>query len=175
MCLFEFSKFGLILKDLRYLKIVTTLKLRILKAEKYFTSEQKEMMVRAIEDAEKDCSGEVRIHIENHSKGDVLDRAADVFAKLEMHKTALRNGVLIYVAIEDHTFAIIGDAGINSKVPANFWDEIKDEMAKRFREGKIAEGVSEAVRRAGLELKKFFPYQKDDVNELPDDISFKNN
>ncbi|WP_303180550.1 TPM domain-containing protein [uncultured Butyricimonas sp.] len=142
--------------------------------EKAFTKEQKEAMVAAIQKAEKDTSGEIRVHIENRSKIEVLDRAADVFAELKMHKTALRNGVLIYVALLDHKLAILGDAGINSKVPAGFWDSIKTNMVEKFKQGAITEGICEAVITAGEQLKAYFPYQEDDVNELPDDISFSN-
>lgn len=140
---------------------------------KYFTSEQKDAMVAAIQQAEKDTSGEIRIHFENHMRKAVLDRAAQVFAELKMHKTAQRNGVLVYVALEDHKLAILGDAGINAKVPADFWDEIKNRMVEKFKAGQVCEGVCEAVIAAGQQLKAFFPYQTDDVNELPDDISFK--
>lgn len=140
---------------------------------KYFTFEQKDAMVAAIQQAEKDTSGEIRIHFENHTRKAVLDRAAQVFAELKMHKTAQRNGVLVYVALEDHKLAILGDAGINAKVPADFWDEIKNRMVEKFKAGQVCEGVCEAVIAAGQQLKAFFPYQTDDVNELPDDISFK--
>ena len=142
--------------------------------EKSFTKEQKEAMVAAIQQAEKDTSGEIRVHIENRSKIKVLDRAADVFAELKMHKTALRNGVLIYVALLDHQLAILGDAGINTKVPSNFWDSIKNNMVEKFKQGLITEGICEAVIAAGEQLKTYFPHQADDVNELPDDISFSN-
>lgn len=142
--------------------------------EKSFSKEQKEAMIAAIQQAEKDTSGEIRVHIENRSKIKVLDRAADVFAELKMHKTALRNGVLIYVALLDHQLAILGDAGINSKVPAGFWDSITTKMVEKFKQGLIAEGICEAVLAAGEQLKAYFPYQDDDVNELPDDISFSN-
>ena len=116
--------------------------------EKAFTQQQKDAMVTAIKLAEKDTSGEIRVHIENHSKIDVLDRAADVFAHLNMHKTVQRNGVLIYVALLDHKSAILGDAGINAKVPADFWDSIMKNMiadgATSFLEigpGKVLQGL----------------------------------
>lgn len=140
---------------------------------KYFTSEQKAAMIAAIQQAEKDTSGEIRIHFENHTSQEVLDRAAQVFARLKMHKTALRNGVLIYVALNDRKLAILGDAGIHAKVPENFWDEIKNRLVARFKTGQICEGVCEAVVAAGQQLKTFFPYQANDINELSDEISFK--
>src|SRR6056297_1715284 len=139
---------------------------------KYFSEGDKLQIKNAIRAAELNTSGEVRVHIEKHCKEDVLDRAAYIFEKLEMHKTKLRNGVLFYLAIEDHQFAILGDAGINQKVPENFWKEIKDEMAVQFKEGKFSDGLSEGILEAGKELKMHFPYQKDDVNELSDEISF---
>lgn len=140
---------------------------------KYFTQEQKDAMVSAIQQAEKDTSGEIRIHFENHTKREILDRAAQVFAELKMHKTALRNGVLIYIVLEDKKLAILGDAGLNAKVPANFWDGIKNRMVEKFKAGQVCEGICEAVREAGVQLKTYFPCQEDDVNELPDDLSFK--
>lgn len=140
--------------------------------EKAFTQQQKDAMVAAIKQAEKDTSGEIRVHIENRSKIDVLDRAADVFAHLNMHKTAQRNGVLIYVALLDHKSAILGDAGLMPKYPRTSGSIMKNMVAK-FKEGKITEGICEAVITAGEQLKVYFPYQTDDVNELPDEISFQ--
>ena len=138
----------------------------------FLSEEDKKRIVDAIKEAELNTSGEIRVHIESRCKGNVLDRAAYIFKKLKMHKTAQRNGVLFYLAYKDRKFAIIGDAGINSKVPENFWDEIKDRMAAKFKEGKFAEGLSEGIIESGNQLKKHFPYQTDDVNELSDEISF---
>jgi uncharacterized membrane protein len=137
-----------------------------------FKLAEKIRIVSAIKQAEKNTSGEVRVHIENHSKTDVLDRAADVFAMLKMHKTQLRNGVLFYLALKDKNFAVLGDAGINAVVPDNFWESIKEAMQEHFKNGDFAEGLSIGITMAGEKLKEHFPYQKDDVNELPDDISF---
>ena len=122
-----------------------------MKPSDFFTPAQKTAMVAAIRQAEKDTSGEIRIHFENHCRKNVLDRAAQVFADLKMHKTALRNGVLIYVALEDKQLAILGDAGINAKVPDHFWDDIKNNMIEKFKSGQICEGVCEAVLTAGQE------------------------
>jgi uncharacterized membrane protein len=139
---------------------------------KYFSEADKLQIKNAIRAAELNTSGEVRVHIEKHCKEDVLDRAAYIFEKLEMHKTELRNGVLFYLAIEDRKFAILGDAGINQKVPENFWEEIKMKMQQQFQEGNFTKGLSEGIRDAGNQLKVHFPYQQDDVNELSDEISF---
>ena len=98
-----------------------------MKPSDFFTPAQKTAMVAAIRQAEKDTSGEIRIHFENHCRKNVLDRAAQVFADLKMHKTALRNGVLIYVALEDKQLAILGDAGINAKVPDHFLYEYRQQ------------------------------------------------
>lgn len=136
------------------------------------SNEEKKRIVDAIKQAELNTSGEVRVHIESHCKKDVLDRAADVFAVLKMHKTQLRNGVLFYLAIKDKQFAVLGDAGINSVVPENFWEEVKDEMLLHFKQGNFAVGLVNGITMAGEKLKQHFPYQKDDINELPDEISF---
>ncbi len=138
---------------------------------KFFTEEEKERIVQAIKDAEKETSGEIRLHIESKCKGDPLQRAMKVFAKLKMHKTALRNGVIIYLAIDDRKFAIYGDKGINEKVPENFWEDVKEVMGQHFKENKHVEGLVKGIAMIGEKLKEFFPYQADDINELPDDIS----
>jgi uncharacterized membrane protein len=144
----------------------------IMKASSFFTKEQQAQILSAVKEAEEATSGEVRVHIETTCKGDVLDRAAWIFGKLGMQKTKERNGVLFYLAVEDKKFAIIGDGGINAKVPANFWDDVKEILQKNFREGKFTEGLCEGILLAGKHLKTHFPHQKDDVNELSDEISF---
>jgi uncharacterized membrane protein len=144
----------------------------MVKAEDFFTKEEKEKIVEAIKSAEKNTSGEIRVHLENNLKGDVLDRAAFLFQKLRMHTTEKRNGVLFYLAVADRKFAIIGDAGINAVTPENFWDEIKANMLSLFKEEKFTEGIIKGINMAGDALKKYFPYKSEDVNELSDEISF---
>lgn len=139
---------------------------------KYFSEKDKLQIKNAIRAAEFNTSGEIRVHIEKHCMEEVLDRAAFLFEKLEMHKTELRNGVLFYLAIDDRRFAILGDAGINQKVPANFWEEIKEDMALHFTKGDFTQGLTNGIHRAGEILKHHFPWQKDDENELTDEISF---
>ncbi len=144
--------------------------------QSYFTEEDKLKIKNAIRVAETNTSGEIRLHVEKYCKDDVLDQAAYVFEKLEMHKTKLRNGVLFYLAVEDRKFAVLGDTGINQKVPEDFWEEISNNVIKRLKNGEIADGISEGIVKAGEQLKEHFPYQSDDINELSDEISFgKNN
>lgn len=127
----------------------------------------------AIKEAETNTSGEIRVHIESNCEGNVLDRATEVFADLQMHKTELRNGVLFYVALEDHEFAVLGDAGINAIVPDNFWEEITAEVIKHFKQKQYAEGLTKGILMAGEQLKAHFPYDRHgDTNELDDEISF---
>lgn len=143
-----------------------------MKASAFFTQEQQDAIVRAIGEAELATSGEIRVHIETSCKADALDKAAWLFRKLGMHRTADRNGVLIYLAVKDRKFAIIGDTGINSVVPLGFWDEIRDHMTRRFRENLFTEGLVEGILMAGTQLKDHFPHAKDDINEITDSISF---
>ena len=143
-------------------------------AEKLFSSEEKEPIRNAIVAAEKRTSGEIRVHIEKTvGKDDLMDHAANVFAALKMHKTAQRNGVLFYLAVEDHQFAILGDAGINAVVPDNFWDEVRDLMQGYFREKKFTNGLIKGIELTGQQLKAHFPFSSDDKNELSDEVSFK--
>lgn len=143
-----------------------------MKPQEFFTPAQQQAILSAIAEAESLTSGEIRLHLETHCQEHVLDRAAEVFAELEMHKTELRNGVLFYLALEDHKFAVLGDAGINAVVPANFWDEVKVSMQARFRNGKFVEGLVEGIKLAGRHLATRFPVQANDQNELTDHISF---
>lgn len=144
--------------------------------QSYFTEEDRLKIKNAIRVAETNTSGEIRLHVEKYCKDDMLDQAAYVFEKLEMHKTKLRNGVLFYLAVEDRKFAVLGDVGINQKVPEDFWKEISNNVIKRLKNGEIADGISEGIVKAGEQLKEHFPYQSDDINELSDEISFgKNN
>jgi uncharacterized membrane protein len=143
-----------------------------MKASTFFTKEQQTQILEAVKEAEKATSGEIRVHIETNCTEEVLDRAAWLFSKLGMQKTAQRNGVLFYLAVNDKKFAILGDAGINAVVPSGFWDEISLLLAKNFREGHFTEGLCEGIVMAGQQLKTHFPYKGDDVNELSDEISF---
>jgi uncharacterized membrane protein len=137
-----------------------------------FNDEEQQRIREAVERAEKHTSGEIRVCVEKTCSEDVLDRAANYFAKLDMHKTKLRNGVLIYVATDDHKFAIIGDGGINKVVPDDFWDNAKLQMLEQFKQGNLVEGIAVGVTMAGEQLKKYFPYDNDDTNELSDEVSF---
>jgi uncharacterized membrane protein len=143
-----------------------------MKASTFFTPDEQKSILAAIQEAEKETSGEIRLHLDTTCKENVLDRAAWLFRKLGMDKTAARNGVLFYLAVEDRKFAILGDSGINSKVPEDFWNNIKEHLAGKFKEGKFAEGLSEGIITAGQQLRTHFPCCKDDVNELSDEISY---
>ena len=143
-----------------------------MKTSQFFNEEQKKLITDAIKEAELNTSGEIRVHIESSCKEDVLDRAAYMFEKLAIHKTELRNGVLFYLSISDKKFAILGDAGINAVTPDNFWEEIKETIINHFKKDEFDIGLSTGIKMAGQALKEHFPYQKDDVNELSDEISF---
>ena len=136
----------------------------------FFNKEEKEKILQAIKDAEKETSGEIRLHLDLRCKGEALEQAVKMFEKLKMNETQLRNGTLIYLAVTDHKFAIFGDEGINEIVPDNFWEDVKEEMRELFVKGQFADGVSHGIFLVGEKLKEFFPYQEDDINELPDNL-----
>lgn len=138
----------------------------------FFTSEQQAQLISAIQEAEKNTSGEIRLHIDTTCDSDVVQRTLEVFDQLKMGETQLKNGVLFYLAIETRDFTIIGDKGIHDLVPENFWDEVKDLVLEHFKQGDFVGGLSEGIKLCGVKLKAHFPYQQDDVNELSDEISF---
>jgi uncharacterized membrane protein len=142
-------------------------------AKDFFTDEQKQRIQQSIAGAEFNTSGEIRVHIDNACKGAVLDQAANVFGRLKMDATVLRNGILFYLAIKDQKFAILGDKGINEKVPADFWDNIKDTMVSYFKQQQFTEGLSKGIEMAGEKLKMYFPLQDNDTNELSNEVSFE--
>lgn len=141
--------------------------------EALFPPSEQERIIAAIKEAETATSGEIRVHIEKTSSGKpAFDRAVEVFLSLKMDQTAARNGVLIYLAVEDHQFAIIGDKGIDSVVPPNFWENTRNVMQACFRDKKFSEGLVKGILAAGQELKAHFPYQSNDSDELSNEISF---
>jgi len=138
----------------------------------FFSLPERTEIREAIARAEKITSGEIRLFIEDTCGEEVLDRAAFVFQKLGMINTKERNGVLIYLAVKSRKFAIIGDAGIHQKVAEGFWEKIREEMQKLFVNGKFVEGILLGIKQTGEVLEKHFSYQRNDENELSDDIVF---
>ena len=141
-------------------------------SSKYISKDEQEQIVKAIESAELNTSGEIRVHLESLCSGDPLERAVYLFNKLKMHKTKDRNGVLVYIAFESKKFAIIGDSGINAMVPDNFWDQEKELLLSFLSKGELANGLISVIEIAGNNLKSYFPYQTDDTNEQSNEISF---
>jgi uncharacterized membrane protein len=141
------------------------------KANDFLSADDEKAIVEAIQQAEKNTSGEIRVHIENTSVKPPLERAQEVFSVLGMEATTARNGVLFYVGVKDRAFAIIGDEGIDKVVENDFWDCTKDVVIGHFKEARFKQGLIEGVLRAGERLKTYFPYADNDKNELPDTIS----
>lgn len=139
--------------------------------EAFLSDGEEQEIIQAIATAELNTSGEIRVHIENHSDLDVLERAKQVFFELEMDKTAARNGVLFYVGVSDHTFAILGDEGIDKVVEGTFWDSTKNIVIENFKKQQYKQGLIEGILQAGERLKQFFPLLEDDTNELSNEIS----
>lgn len=141
----------------------------------FFTDAEQKNLVSAIQAAERNTSGEIRVHIEQTCPlPDPLERAKDLFGQLNMHQTAQQNGVLFYLSLDDRKFALLGDRGIDAVVPPDFWNATRDAMRDHLRAGRLVDGLAEGIRRAGEHLKTYFPYRDDDRNELSDEISFGN-
>ena len=139
--------------------------------KKFFTEDEQKKIIEEIRQAEEQTSGEIRVHLDRHSGGDVLKKAQKIFYQRGMAHTKHRNGVLIYLATDHRKFAIVGDEGIHRVVPENYWEEVREEMQKHFREEKFLAGVCRAIQRIGEKLQAHFPAEKAGPNELPDEIS----
>ena len=141
------------------------------KVEDFLTANEELEVVNAIIEAEKNTSGEIRVHIEATTNLSPIDRAKELFHHLKMDNTKEGNGVIIYVAALDQKFTIYGDAGINRVVPNNFWDTTKDAIETEFKKGNFKQGIINGVLKAGEELERHFPWKHGDTNELSNEIS----
>ena len=138
----------------------------------FLSAAEKTRVVAAICAAELRTSGEIRVHLAGKVKKDILEQAVETFEKLGMTKTAARNGVLIFIRTEDSRFAVLGDRDIHQKVPENFWNSIAQTMSAYLQKNQFAEGLIAGITKIGEVLEKEFPHQRDDINELPDEISY---
>lgn len=140
--------------------------------KKPLSADQEKRLIEAIQKAELQTSGEIRVHFDTEKVDSAIERAKIIFAKLKMNQTELRNGILFYINLEAKQFAVWGDEGINAKVPENFWDAIKDTAVNHFKENKISEGLELCIGMCGDKLKQYFPLGASDKNELKNDISY---
>jgi len=138
----------------------------------FFSKKEKASIIQAIQSAELKTSGEIRVHLERRARESFFEHAREIFEKIGMTKTEDRNSVLIFMGLASRRFAILGDKGIHERVPEGFWDDIARQMTQDFKEDLFADGIVKAIHRIGEKLQQFFPYERDDVNELPDEISY---
>lgn len=141
------------------------------KVEDFLSQSEEDEIVQAILQAERNTSGEIRVHIERTANISHYNRALEVFRLLKMFNTKEQNAVLLYIAVDDHKFVIYGDKGINDVVPNNFWDSTKDVIQNQFKQGKFKQGIINGILKVGEELKAHFPWSSDDVDELPNEVS----
>lgn len=144
-------------------------------ARQFLTKKQEQHIIEAISEAEENTTGEIRVHIEHHSEQDPLDRAAYIFHELGMDETRRQNGVLIYIATEDHKAAVYAGKGIHGKVPKHYWNDVLAIIIDHFKKDEYEEGLIDAVTEVGKKLKELYPSGGNDPNELPDEISFHDN
>lgn len=144
------------------------------KKKEFFTNEEKQQLVEAIQKAEQRTSGEVRVFVESRCRFvNALDRAQEIFFRLKMNETELRNATLIYVAVKDKQAAVFGDEGIHQKVGKKYWEDEVMKMLLLFRKEQLADGICQAITDLGEALVFYFPYNREsDKNELPDEIIF---
>lgn len=141
------------------------------RVEDFLTTTQEQQVIAAIRKAECTTSGEIRVHLESHCAGDAYQRAQEMFHLLKMDNTKEENGILFYIAVTDRKFAIIGDRGIHNHVGAQFWVEIKELLSLRFSNSGFHTGLIDAIQLTGARLAQYFPWDVDNINELPDEIT----
>lgn len=139
---------------------------------RFVTEEDERLILSAIKEAESRTSGEIRVRIEKKVGRYPMKAARRAFRKLGMRRTKLHNGVLFFLGVKQRNFVILGDDGINEKVPEGFWDSVRDVVQAHFRKGLFGKGLAEGVKRAGEQLAAFFPYKRPDTDELPNAISY---
>ncbi len=139
--------------------------------EDFLSAEEEQEIVQAIRQAERNTSGEIRVHIERTTSLSHYNRALEVFRMLKMFNTKEQNAVLIYIAVDDHKFVIYGDKGIDAVVPTNFWESTKNTIQQHFKQGNFKQGIVAGVLKAGEELKSHFPWSVKDTDELSNEVS----
>lgn len=138
----------------------------------YFSKAEENRIINAIQSAEAQTSGELRVHVSHRKDTDALKTTQELFNELRMFNTRHRNGVLIHISITSKAFAIYGDKGINKVVPNNFWETTRNIIQEHFVKGNMVEGICAGVASIGEQLKEHFPWQNNDINELPDEITY---
>ncbi len=138
---------------------------------RFLTEAELDAVTAAVRAAEAGTSAEIRVHLDSTCPGDALARATTIFERLGMHRTAARNGILLYVAVEDRKLAVLGDAAIHARVAGDAWARLVETLAAHFEEGRRGDGLIAAVRDAGALLRRHFPRGPDDRNELADEVS----
>lgn len=141
-----------------------------MKQKEFLARLDHDKIVSSIQQAEKETSGQIRVHVQPKSAADLRNYAERTFERLGMTKTTHRNGVLLFIASEENRFVILGDRGIDEKVPPGFWDDIAARLTARFKNGEYSDGIVEAILAAGEHLKRYFPHSDKDVDELPNEI-----
>lgn len=139
--------------------------------KEFLAALEQQRVIDAVAAAETRTSGEIRVHIQPRGGGDIRKTAEKTFERLGMTRTDLRNGVLLFIACEEQRFVILGDKGIDEKVPAGFWDEIAAKLTIRFKSGELTDGIVEAIHSAGEALRHDFPRSERDLNELTNDLN----
>ena len=137
-----------------------------------FRNNEEQLVISAIRDAERHTSGEIRVHIERQCDIPLMERTVQVFNLLDMDKTELHSGVLLYVSLDDRKFAILADSGINSRLGEKYWDKLYVKTTERFRNNSIADGLIWCIQQIAEELSLYFPILPNDINELSDEISY---
>jgi uncharacterized membrane protein len=138
----------------------------------FLSQREKNYLAQTIDEVETITQGEIRIHLTRKLGENPLDKASELFARLGMARTDDRLGVLIVLGCQDHKVVLLGDSGINEKVEPGFWQEVIEAMIPLFRADQFAEGLALGVHLVGNRLRQHFPAQRENLDELPDEVSY---
>ncbi len=130
-------------------------------------------MCAAIREAEQNTSAEVKVVLARHSWGNIKTKARKIFDELGLDRTEQRNCVLLLLIVSNREFLLYGGQGIHEKVGQGFWDDVCRQMLEAFRREEFAEGICRGVRRVGEKLARYFPHQRDDVDEISNEIVYR--
>jgi putative membrane protein len=100
----------------------------------------------------------------------VRDRALRAFYENGLHRTREETGILIFISTLERKVWILGDRGINGRIPPDFWQALAGELAAGLRAGRAADTLCRVIAGCGSELARHFPRRADDRNELSDEV-----
>lgn len=132
-----------------------------------------ELIEKAVAEAESCTSGEVVVRLKQSvdtTAQTVREAAFEEFLRLGVKETRLRNGILLFIALDQQQVELIADEGIYKVVPQGTWQRVVDIITLGFRAGVPAHAIVMGVKLISDLLSSHFPPLPTDTNELSDRV-----